>query len=221
MEWEQFLDPYVQAVGELKVKLRGIRKQYRKQQRHSPIEFVTGRVKSIESIQEKMVMHGISLENLDRDMNDIAGLRIMVQFEDDITEVLKVLRQRKDMKIVLERDYITYKKPSGYRSYHVIVEYPVDTIDGNKVVLAEIQIRTLAMNFWATIEHSLNYKYKGEFPQEIKERLEITSRIAYELDKTMGEIRHDIQEAQVLFDPPYRKLNDGVGNSDDTDEEYR
>ena len=159
MEWEQFLDPYVQAVGELKVKLRGIRKQYRKQQRHSPIEFVTGRVKSIESIQEKMVMHGISLENLDRDMNDIAGLRIMVQFEDDITEVLKVLRQRKDMKIVLERDYITYKKPSGYRSYHVIVEYPVDTIDGNKVVLAEIQIRTLAMNFWATIEHSLNYKY--------------------------------------------------------------
>ena len=164
MEWEQFLDPYVQAVGELKVKLRGIRKQYRKQQRHSPIEFVTGRVKSIESIQEKMVMHGISLENLDRDMNDIAGLRIMVQFEDDITEVLKVLRQRKDMKIVLERDYITYKKPSGYRSYHVIVEYPVDTIDGNKVVLAEIQIRTLAMNFWATIEHSLNYKYKGELP---------------------------------------------------------
>ena len=221
MEWEQFLDPYVQAVGELKVKLRGIRKQYRKQQRHSPIEFVTGRVKSIESIQEKMVMHGISLENLDRDMNDIAGLRIMVQFEDDITEVLKVLRQRKDMKIVLERDYITYKKPSGYRSYHVIVEYPVDTIDGNKVVLAEIQIRTLAMNFWATIEHSLNYKYKGEFPQEIKERLEITARIAYELDKTMGEIRPDIQEAQVLFDPPYRKLNDGVGNSDDTDEEYR
>ena len=221
MEWEQFLDPYVQAVGELKVKLRGIRKQYRKQQRHSPIEFVTGRVKSIESIQEKMVMHGISLENLDRDMNDIAGLRIMVQFEDDITEVLKVLRQRKDMKIVLERDYITYKKPSGYRSYHVIVEYPVDTIDGNKVVLAEIQIRTLAMNFWATIEHSLNYKYKGEFPQEIKERLEITARIANELDKTMGEIRHDIQEAQVLFDPPYRMLNDGVGNSDDTDEEYR
>ena len=101
MEWEQFLDPYVQAVGELKVKLRGIRKQYRKQQRHSPIEFVTGRVKSIESIQEKMVMHGISLENLARDMNDIAGLRIMVQFEDDITEVLKVFHQRKDMKIVL------------------------------------------------------------------------------------------------------------------------
>ena len=166
-------------------------------------------------------MHGISLENLARDMNDIAGLRIMVQFEDDITEVLKVLHQRKDMKIVLERDYITYKKPSGYRSYHVIVEYPVDTIDGNKVVLAEIQIRTLAMNFWATIEHSLNYKYKGEFPQEIKERLELTARIAYELDKTMGEIRHDIQEAQVLFDPPYRMLNDGVGNSDDTDEEYR
>ena len=221
MEWEEFLDPYVQAVGELKIKLRGIRKQYRKQQRHSPIEFVTGRVKSVESIQEKMELQGIHLENLAQDMQDIAGLRIMVQFEDDIAEVLQVLHQRQDMRIVLERDYITHKKPSGYRSYHVIIEYPVDTIDGNKLVLAEIQIRTLAMNFWATIEHSLNYKYKGEFPQEIKEQLELTARIAYELDKTMGEIRHDIQEAQALFDPPYRKLHDGVGNSDDTDEEYR
>ena len=78
------------------------------------------------------------------------------------------------------------RKASGYRSYHVIVEYPVDTIDGNKTVLAEIQIRTLSMNFWATIEHSLNYKYKGEFPDEIKKRLEITAKIAYQLDEEMG-----------------------------------
>ncbi|CAG5146748.1 GTP pyrophosphokinase [Streptococcus pneumoniae] len=87
--------------------------------------------------------------------------------------------------------------------------------------MAEIQIRTLAMNFWATIEHSLNYKYQGDFPDEIKKRLEITARIAHQLDEEMGEIRDDIQEAQALFDPLSRKLNDGVGNSDDTDEEYR
>lgn len=219
--WEEFLDPYIQTVGELKIKLRGVRKQYRKANRHSPIEFVTGRVKPIESIKEKMVLRNIRLENLALDMQDIAGVRVMVQFVDDVEEVLDIIRKRKDMKIVYERDYITNMKASGYRSYHVVVEYPVDTINGNETVLAEIQIRTLSMNFWATIEHSLNYKYRGNFPDEIKKRLEVTAKIAYQLDEEMRKIRDDIQEAQALFDPAHRKLNDGVGNSDDTDEEYR
>lgn len=219
--WEEFLDPYIQTVGELKIKLRGVRKQYRKANRHSPIEFVTGRVKPIESIKEKMILRNIKLENLAQDMQDIAGVRVMVQFVDDVAEVLDIIRQRKDMRIIQERDYITNMKASGYRSYHVIVEYPVETINGQKLVQAEIQIRTLSMNFWATIEHSLNYKYKGEFPEELKRRLEITAKIAYQLDEEMRQIRDEIQEAQVLFDPVHRKLNDGVGNSDDTDEEYR
>ena len=221
MDWEAFLDPYIQAVGELKIKLRGIRKQFRKQNKHSPIEFVTGRVKAVESIQEKMALRGIKLENLAQDMPDIAGLRVMVQFVDDIQEVLTLLRERKDMTIVKEIDYISNMKASGYRSYHVIIAYPVDTINGQEIVLAEIQIRTLAMNFWATIEHSLNYKYRGDFPKEIKKRLEITSKIALELDEEMRKIRDDIREAQLLFDPEHRKLSDGVGNSDDTDEFYR
>ena len=221
IDWENFLDPYIQAVGELKIKLRGIRKQYRKQQKHSPIEFVTGRVKPIESIKEKMVRRGIGYDTLENDLQDIAGLRVMVQFVDDVQEVVAILHKRHDMRVVQERDYITHQKASGYRSYHVIVEYMVDTINGAKTILVEIQIRTLAMNFWATIEHSLNYKYQGHFPEEIKKRLEITARISHQLDEEMGKIRDDIQEAQALFDPLYRKLNDGVGNSDDTDEEYR
>ncbi len=221
MNWEEFLDPYIQTVGELKIKFRGVRKQYRKVNRHSPIEFVTGRVKPIESIQEKMVLRHIKLENLAQDMQDIAGIRIMVQFVDDVEEVLEIIRKRKDMRVVHERDYINNMKASGYRSYHVVVQYPVDTINGNQTVLAEIQIRTLSMNFWGTIEHSLNYKYRGNFPEEIKQRLEITAKIAYQLDEEMRKIRDDIQEAQALFDPAHRKLNDGVGNSDDTDEDYR
>lgn len=221
MDWEEFLDPYIQAVGELKIKLRGIRKQYRKQQKHSPIEFVTGRVKSVESIQEKMALRGVRLENIAQDIQDIAGLRVMVQFVDDVDEVLRLLRQRHDLKVVQERDYIRHMKSSGYRSYHVVVEYPVDTIDGQKTILAEIQIRTLAMNFWATIEHSLNYKYQGDFPDDIKQRLEVTAKIALELDEEMRKIKEDIQEAQLLFDPANRSLSDGVGNSDDTDEYYR
>ena len=221
MNWEEFLDPYIQTVGELKIKFRGVRKQYRKANRHSPIEFVTGRVKPIESIQEKMAIRHIKLENLAQDMQDIAGIRIMVQFVDDVEEVLDIIRKRKDMRVVHERDYINNMKASGYRSYHVVVQYPVDTINGNQTVLAEIQIRTLSMNFWATIEHSLNYKYRGNFPEEIKQRLEITAKIAYQLDEETRKIRDDIQEAQALFDPAHRKLNDGVGNSDDTDEDYR
>ena len=216
MDWEAFLDPYIQAVGELKVKFRGIRKQYQKQHRHSPIEFVTGRVKPVESIQEKMLRRGIELDRLAQDMEDIAGMRIMVQFVDDVTEVLNLLRQRKDMQILQERDYITHKKVSGYRSYHVIIAYPVETINGKQTILAEIQIRTLAMNFWATIEHSLNYKYQGEFPDEIRQRLEITAKIAGQLDDEMGKIRDDIQEAQALYNPAKRN----IGDSNDTGETY-
>ncbi|OHX27623.1 GTP pyrophosphokinase [Streptococcus iniae] len=221
LDWEVFLDPYIQTVGELKIKLRGIRKQFRKQNRYSPIEFVTGRVKSVDSIKKKMIMRGVLEENIAQDIQDIAGLRVMVQFVDDVEEVLRLLRKREDMTIVYERDYIHKMKESGYRSYHVVVEYPVDTIEGRKNVLAEIQIRTLAMNFWATIEHSLNYKYSGDFPEEIRTRLSTTAKIALELDEEMRKIRDDIREAQLLFDPINRSLSDGVGNSDDTDELYR
>ena len=123
----------------------------------------------------------------------------MCQFVEDIHQVVDLLRTRHDMKVIIERDYITNKKASGYRSYHLVIEYPVQLIDGEKIILAEIQIRTLAMNFWATIEHSLNYKYQGEFPDEISERLRRSAEAAYQLDEEMSNIREEIQEAQRLF----------------------
>ncbi|MDU3375379.1 MAG: GTP pyrophosphokinase family protein [Enterococcus casseliflavus] len=198
-DWEEFLAPYEQAVSELKVKLRGIRKQYREQNKHVPIEFVTGRVKPVDSILTKSKLRGIALDRLEEEMSDIAGLRIMCQFVEDIHQVVELLRTRKDMKVIIERDYITNKKASGYRSYHLVIEYPVQLIDGEKIILAEIQIRTLAMNFWATIEHSLNYKYQGEFPAESSERLRRSAEAAYQLDEEMSNIREEIQEAQRLF----------------------
>lgn len=198
-EWEIFLAPYEQAVSELKVKLRGIRKQFREQNKHTPIEFVTGRVKPVDSIKMKASLRHISSERLEEEMQDIAGLRIMCQFVDDIHGVVRILRNRKDMKILQERDYITNKKASGYRSYHLVIEYPVQLVTGEKKILAEIQIRTLAMNFWATIEHSLNYKYQGDFPDELRERLERAAEAAYQLDEEMSSIREEIQEAQHLF----------------------
>jgi putative GTP pyrophosphokinase len=197
--WDLFLAPYKQAVEELKVKLKGMRSQFEMQSMHSPIEFVTGRVKPIPSILDKAARKGIPLDKLEEEMQDIAGLRMMCQFVDDIKAVVLQLRQRTDFEIVEERDYITQKKASGYRSYHVVVRYPVQTIKGEKNILVEIQIRTLAMNFWATIEHSLNYKYSGNFPDDIKERLQRAAEAAFRLDEEMSQIRGEIQEAQVIF----------------------
>ncbi|EAH4443041.1 GTP pyrophosphokinase [Listeria innocua] len=197
--WEDFLAPYKQAVEELKIKLKGMRSQFELENNHSPIEFVTGRVKPVASILDKSNQKHIALDHLVEEMQDIAGLRMMCQFVDDIEVVVRLLRQRNDFRIVEERDYITNKKPSGYRSYHVVIEYPVETIQGEKKILAEIQIRTLAMNFWATIEHSVNYKYQGEFPEAINKRLKRAAEAAFQLDEEMSQIREEIQEAQVYF----------------------
>lgn len=199
IDWEPFLAPYYQAVNELKVKLRGIRKQYQEKNAHAPIEFVTGRVKPVDSILAKAQLRGIAEERLEQEMQDIAGLRIMCQFVDDIYAVARLIRNRKDLRVVQERDYITNQKASGYRSYHLVIEYPVELIAGEKKILAEIQIRTLAMNFWATIEHSLNYKYQGVFPEELSVRLQRAAEAAFQLDEEMSSIREEIQEAQHLF----------------------
>jgi len=198
-DWNHFLLPYQQAVDELKVKLRGMRKQFRDLNQHAPIEFVTGRVKPVDSIKEKMLRRKVQADRLEQDMQDIAGLRIMCQFVEDIYQVVDLLRKRTDMTILEERDYISNEKPSGYRSYHIVIEYPVQMVGGEKKILAEIQVRTLAMNFWATIEHSLNYKYQGDFPENLSQRLQRAAEAAFSLDKEMSEIREEIQEAQSLF----------------------
>ena len=197
--WDQFLAPYKQAVDELKIKLKGMRRQFELDTSHSPIEFVTGRVKPIASILDKANQKGIPLDRLEEEMQDIAGMRMMCQFVDDIHTVVNLLRKRNDFEIVEERNYISHKKMSGYRSYHVVIRYPVQTINGEKNILAEIQIRTLAMNFWATIEHSLNYKYKGAFPTDIQMRLQRAAEAAFRLDEEMSLIRGEIQEAQAFF----------------------
>ncbi len=215
MKWETFLEPYKQAVDELKIKLKGMRTQFQLEQTHSPIEFVTGRVKPIASILDKAREKEISEDEFNRlayKIQDIAGLRMMCQFVDDIEKVVKLLRQRRDFIIVEEKDYISHKKSSGYRSYHVVIEYPVQTINGEKKILAEIQIRTLAMNFWATIEHSLNYKYQGQFPEDIQNRLQRAAEAAFRLDEEMSEIREEIQEAQVFFQKKNEKGNQHKGH---------
>lgn len=199
-DWGQFLIPYEQALEELKVKFRSLRTELKKRHTYSPIEFVTGRIKHVSSILEKAQRLHIPTDEIEHRIEDIAGLRIMCQFVADIAMLTEAIRNRKDMTIVHEKDYVRNKKPSGYRSYHIIVSYPIQTSLGMKHILAEIQLRTLAMNFWATIEHSLSYKFGQHVPEPIRQRLVGAAEAAFRLDEEMSSIRDDVVAAQMLFD---------------------
>ena len=198
-DWKSFLMPYEQAVEELKVKLKSIRKEYRRKNEYSPIEFVTGRVKEVSSILEKVNKFGIPIDRVAYELEDIAGIRIMCQFVEDIYTLVDLIKARTDMTVIYEKDYITNFKDSGYRSYHVIINYPINSIAGYKEIICEIQIRTLAMNFWATIEHSLKYKYEHYIPEDVAKRLRRAADAAFLLDQEMSEIREDIMKAQVMY----------------------
>ncbi|MCR1897585.1 GTP pyrophosphokinase family protein [Irregularibacter muris] len=200
-DWERFLIPYEQAVEELTMKFQSLKKQYVVMGQYSPIELVIGRVKKVSSILEKSKRQKISIEKIENEMEDIAGIRIICQFVEDINKVVQLIRERhgKDLHIVYEKDYVSHEKESGYRSYHVIIRYPVQCFLGEQEVLAEIQIRTLAMNFWATIEHSLNYKYKENIPEKICIRLKNAAEAAFSLDQEMSQIREEIKDAQKTF----------------------
>ncbi|MGL4913515.1 MAG: GTP pyrophosphokinase [Romboutsia sp.] len=196
-KWDEVLAPYQHAVEELKVKFKNIRKEFLTKGEYSPIEFVTGRTKKIASIISKAKR--LDIVDIEDEMEDIAGIRIMCQFVEDIYTIVELIQSRTDMDIVYEKDYIENFKDSGYRSYHVIIKYPINSIAGYKEILCEIQIRTLAMNFWATIEHSLKYKYEHYIPENLAIRLRRAADAAFLLDQEMSEIREDIMKAQVMY----------------------
>ena len=196
-KWDEVLAPYNNAVEELKVKFKNIRKEFLTKGEYSPIEFVTGRTKKIASIVSKAKR--LNIQDIEAEMEDIAGIRIMCQFVEDIYTLVDLIKARTDMTVINEKDYITNFKESGYRSYHVIIKYPIHSIAGSKEILCEIQIRTLAMNFWATIEHSLKYKYEHYIPEDVAKRLRRAADAAFLLDQEMSEIREDIMKAQVMY----------------------
>ena len=201
IEWEEFLIPYEQAVDELTGKFRAYSRELRKKGLHSPIEYVEGRVKKVGSILEKAHRKGIRYGQAAEKIEDIAGIRIICRFVEDIQKVVAIIRERNgiDMEIIEEGDFVSNGKSSGYRSYHINIRYSLWTADGVKSITAEIQIRTMAMNFWATIEHSLKYKYNGNVPQELQKRLISAAEASYSLDVEMSLIREEIMEAQRVL----------------------
>jgi putative GTP pyrophosphokinase len=143
-DWDKFLLPYEQALEELKVKFKILRSELKSREEYTPIEFVTGRIKRKSSILDKAKKLNVPMDQIETGIEDITGIRIMCQFVEDIERIHELISMRQDMKVIYVKDYVANKKPSGYRSYHIIIEYPVQTSLGIKKVLAEIQIRTLA-----------------------------------------------------------------------------
>ena len=194
--WRSILCPYELAVKELVVKFEHIISEHRENDLYSPIEQVTGRVKSVSSILEKMQRKHIPMERMEEEVEDIAGIRIICQFEEDIETVASLIQNRSDMTIKSEKNYLKHVKQSGYRSLHLIIYYTVETLNGPRKLQAEIQIRTMAMDFWATIEHSLQYKYKGDMPPHVAERLTNAADAIILLDQEMSSVRDEIMDAQ-------------------------
>lgn len=190
--WVKFLQPYELAVEGFILKMEGIRKQYVVRGIHCPIEIVSGRVKTPESILNKAERMSVSFEEIASKVHDIGGVRITCKYIEDVYKVAELLKTRKDIELVEERDYIKDVKPSGYRSLHLICRYNVETIDGQKTILIEFQIRTHAMHFWASIEHSIKYKYNKKVPTTIKERLLNASMAAAQVDKEMSAIHQEM-----------------------------
>lgn len=210
--WREILEPYSLAVDELVVKFQHLISSKRNNGRYSALERVEGRVKKISSILEKCQKKNIPFDEFEKNMDDIAGIRIICQFTEDIYEVVNLIRLRSDMRVKKEKDYVKNPKPSGYRSYHMVVFYTVETDKGPREIPVEIQIRTLAMNFWSTIEHSLKYKYKGNMPETTSDRLHRAADAIIQLDTEMSSVREEIYDAQASFNFKAGLINDILTN---------
>jgi len=154
---------------------------------NNPIESINGRIKSQDSIAGKLHRLGVDITaaNAKKHIRDIAGIRVICPFSRDIYFLVKLLKSMHDITILDEKDYVTHPKPSGYRSYHVIIDVPVFYSGKTENVLVELQIRTEAMNFWATLEHKARYKYKEHVPQHLSDELGLCADKIADLDKRM------------------------------------
>ena len=195
--WRELLDPYSQAVSEVELKLNNVIREFHRKNRYCPIVQVSGRVKSVSSILEKMQRKNISFDSLAEEMEDIAGIRVVCHFVEDIDTAIILIQNRSDMVIRQYKDYMTEHKKSGYRSYHLVVDYTVQTLDGPRTLPVEIQIRTIAMDFWATSEHFLQYKYKGQLPKHVAGQLQRIAEATEVLDNEMMKVRNDVMDAEI------------------------
>ena len=210
-EWNRALLLYDSVLREINTKLEILNNEFKQAHQYNPIEHITSRIKSPESIARKIRKKGLELtvENIVKYVNDVAGVRIICSFTSDIYRIASSISNQDEVTVLRVKDYIANPKPNGYMSYHMIVSIPIfltnDVID-TKV---EIQIRTIAMDFWASLEHKIYYKFEGKAPAGIKDELKECANIISFLDEKMLSINESVKHYHEDF-------NGGVAMSSDT-----
>lgn len=193
--WTEVILIYNSALKEIGTKLEILNDEFQHVHRYNPIEHIKSRIKSSESIVKKLKRYGYesTIQNMVEYINDIAGIRVICSFTSDIYRIAEMISNQNDIKIVGIKDYIKKPKPSGYKSYHMLVTVPIYLSDRIVHAKVEIQIRTVAMDFWATLEHKINYKFEGNVPQHIKDELVDCSTMVSALDRKMLSLNEQIQ----------------------------
>lgn len=191
----ELMSRYRCAMMEVETKLRVLDEEFSMTYNRNPFETIKSRLKKPISIIDKMHRKGIplSVENIERTLNDIAGVRVICSFPDDIYALAAMLVKQDDIKLIEKKDYIANPKPNGYRSLHLIVEVPIFLSNCKKYMRVEVQFRTIAMDFWASLEHKLKYKKDIAHSEEIARELEECAEIISSMDERMQEIRDRIE----------------------------
>jgi len=187
---------YNSGIKEIRTKLEILDEEFQTKYSYNPIHHIESRLKSIKSIIDKVKEKklDVTLENIRSNITDIAGIRVICNYLDDIYKIEKMLLAQNDVTLLRRRDYIKNPKPSGYQSLHLIVEVPIFLSDGSSPIPVEIQIRTIAMDFWASLEHKLKYKSDNEVAEDVRYRLKICAKAIQELDTEMQNINNLIAD---------------------------
>ncbi len=190
-----FLLVYKFAIEELLTKLRILSEEFDLVHRHDPIEHITSRVKRPEAIEAKVHRRGLDpdLAAIAEGLDDIAGVRVVCPFVSDVHNVAEMLTGQDDVELLHRKDYITKPKGNGYRSLHLIVRIPVFLSDRVERVKVEVQLRTIAMDFWATLEHKLFYKYESQVPADFASELTDVAALAAHLDSRMENLHQRLR----------------------------
>ena len=194
--WESLMFLYSAALKEVNTKIDILNEEFQHIHRYNPIEHVKSRIKTPESIVKKLRKNGYepTNENMVEYINDIAGIRIICSFTSDIYQIADMIIKQTDLTVLSTKDYIKYPKESGYQSYHMIVTVPIFLSDRMVETKVEIQIRTIAQDFWASLEHKIYYKFEGNAPENISAELQECARIASQLDDKMLSLNRKVQE---------------------------
>ena len=192
--WEEVNLLYNSALKQIGTKIEILNEEFQEVHRYNPIEHVKSRLKAPESIVKKLKRNGYesTIINMVKYVNDIAGIRIICSFTSDIYRIAEMISNQADIKVLTVKDYIMNPKPSGYRSYHMIVSLPVYLSDKIVNVKVEIQIRTVAMDFWASLEHKIQYKFEGKAPAHINSELHECAVMVANLDARMLSLNEEI-----------------------------